>query len=74
MQSKIKAVFTLVPDERLGRPLYRRIGTAFVNRDASLNVILDALPVTGRLHIRDVDVRRPDLREAAGDLPRTHTE
>lgn len=57
MDTKIKAVFTQVASEKLGRPLFRRIGTAFVNRDATLNVILDALPVSGRLHIRDLDLR-----------------
>ena len=30
-----------------------KIGVAFVNSDGSLNVILDALPMNGRLHIRD---------------------
>ena len=56
MQTKIKAVFTLVPSEKLARPLYRRIGTAFVNADDTLNVVLDALPVSGRLHIRDIEM------------------
>ena len=56
MQTKIKAVFTLVPSEKLARPLYRRIGTAFVNADDTLNVVLDALPVSGLLHIRDIEM------------------
>ena len=30
-----------------------KIGRAFVNKDGSLNVYLDALPLTGQLHIRD---------------------
>lgn len=61
MTTKMKAVFTVVPSERLNRPLYRRIGTAFVNHDASLNVVLDALPMSGRLHIRDIDLEpQPD--------------
>lgn len=32
---------------------FNRIGTAFVNKDGSLNVILFANPVNGELHIRD---------------------
>lgn len=32
---------------------WSRIGVAFVNRDNSLNVVLDALPLSGRLLIRD---------------------
>ena len=54
---KMKAVFTIVEDEKLERPLFRRIGTCFVNRDDSLNVFLDALPVNGKLHIRDVETK-----------------
>ena len=53
-----KAVFTVIDGKNLDRPIFRRIGTAFINRDESLNVILDALPVSGRLHIRDAEVRR----------------
>lgn len=30
-----------------------RIGVAFVNRDESLSVILDALPVNGKMQIRE---------------------
>ena len=30
-----------------------RIGAAFVNKDGSLNVVLNALPLDGKLHIRD---------------------
>tara|TARA_B100000959_G_C14953679_1_gene612847 strand:+ start:313 stop:495 length:183 start_codon:yes stop_codon:yes gene_type:complete len=52
MNKSLKAVFTIIEDEKLDKPLFRRIGTGFVNRDDSLNVILDALPVSGRLHIR----------------------
>lgn len=64
---RVKAVFTIVEDEKLEKPLFRRIGTGFVNRDDSLNIFLDALPVSGKLHIRDVEPREPRERtEAAG--------
>ena len=52
-KSQLKAVFTIIESDRLEKPIFRRIGTAFVNRDSSLNVFLDALPVSGKLHIRD---------------------
>tara|TARA_Y100000589_G_scaffold133858_1_gene127855 strand:+ start:464 stop:691 length:228 start_codon:yes stop_codon:yes gene_type:complete len=52
-QSKHKAVYVIVENERLEKPLFRRVGTAFVNKDQSLNVILEALPIEGRLHIRE---------------------
>ena len=56
----MKDVFTL-PD-RDGNPSevkerWTRVGIAFVNRDNSLNVILDAFPTNGRLHIRDRKAR-----------------
>ena len=41
-------------NDRCERPVWVRVGTAFVNRDGSLNVYLDALPTNGRLHIRDL--------------------
>ena len=32
---------------------WTRVGIGFVNRDNSINVVLDAIPVNGRLQIRD---------------------
>lgn len=55
------AVFDAKPEGRERR--WVRIGVAFENRDGSLNVLLDALPLTGRLHIR----ARTAGDEAAGD-------
>ncbi|MBN1962679.1 MAG: hypothetical protein JW841_17235 [Deltaproteobacteria bacterium] len=60
MDTKIKAVYTFIENEKLDKPFSRRIGTGFVNRDGSINIILDALPVSGRLHVRDIDLRRDD--------------
>jgi len=45
-------VYTIVARERDGRKFWVRIGTAFRNRDGSLNAILDAVPTNGTLHIR----------------------
>lgn len=36
-----------------GKDRWTRIGIGFVNRDSSINVVLDALPLNGRLQIRD---------------------
>jgi hypothetical protein len=48
-----KLVYTII-ERGTGRPAFwLRVGVAFINRDGSLNVRLDALPVTGTLHIRD---------------------
>lgn len=57
MDAKLKAVYTPVGGEKLDKPSLRRIGTGFVNRDASLDIVLEALPVSGRLHVRDLEPR-----------------
>lgn len=47
-----KAVYTIV--EREGaKSRWVRIGIAFTNRDGSQNVVLDAYPTNGKLHIRE---------------------
>jgi hypothetical protein len=51
-KSTWKAVYTIV-DRGNGRKHWLRIGTAFLNRDQSYNVRLDALPLGGQMHIRD---------------------
>lgn len=48
----IKDVFT-IRETSIKESRWVKIGVAFVNKDGSLNVILDALPVNGELHIRD---------------------
>ena len=43
--------------ERSGKHFWNRVGVAFVNQDGSLNVKLDAVPITGELQIRDYVAR-----------------
>jgi hypothetical protein len=50
--SRPLVVYTIVARERDGRKFWVRIGTAFRNRDGSLNAVLDAVPTNGTLHIR----------------------
>jgi len=52
---KVKGVWSVVDDEYHEKPVWIRLGTAFVNRDGSLNVYLDAFPKNGKLHIRDME-------------------
>ena len=47
-----KVVYTII-ERGKGRRVWLRVGVAFVNRDQSLNVRLDALPISGQLHIRE---------------------
>ncbi len=49
--SKAKAVYNIVENGEYTN--WNRIGVAFVNKDGSYNVVLDAVPVDGKLHIRD---------------------
>lgn len=34
------------------KPFFLQIGIAFLNRDHSINVLLDALPKDGKVHLR----------------------
>ena len=45
-------VYTIVPREGQ-KNFWLKIGTAFANKDGSLNVYLNALPLTGELNIRE---------------------
>lgn len=53
--SKVKIVYVI--SERNSKHYWNRIGVAFVNNDGSINVKLDAVPITGELQIRDYSPR-----------------
>jgi len=63
-ENKVKIAYTVVERNKDGRKFWVRVGAAFVNRDGSLNVRLDAMPVNGELQIRDYQPRQ--ARDAAG--------
>lgn len=51
------------PVERVGangevRTWWTELGTAWTNRDGSINVVLDGTPVNGKLHLRQDDGRK----------------
>ncbi len=48
---KAKAVYNIVENGEYTN--WNKIGVAFVNKDGSYSVVLDAVPVNGKLHIRD---------------------
>ncbi|HEY3236643.1 MAG TPA: hypothetical protein VGJ84_18130 [Polyangiaceae bacterium] len=50
-QSKMKVVYVIV--QRNDKKYWNRVGVAFLNSDGSINVKLEALPVSGELQIRD---------------------
>ena len=49
----MKDVFTIVEKEGWDKSLWLRVGSAFENRDGSTTILLDALPVNGKLQVRD---------------------
>jgi hypothetical protein len=55
-------VFTITDRERDGKTAsyWLKVGVAFRNKDGSLNVYLDALPVNGRLQLREPNGREAD--------------
>lgn len=52
-QRPVKIAYTIVERGKDGRQFWVRVGAAFVNKDGSLNIHLDAMPVNGKLQIRD---------------------
>ncbi len=44
------------------RDRWTKVGVGFVNRDNSINVILDAIPVNGRLQIRDRQAPKQNMQ------------
>mgnify|MGYP000687003713 CR=1 FL=1 len=55
MANNKPALFAYTVIETAGeetKDFWQRVGSAWVNRDNSINVELNALPVNGRLHLR----------------------
>lgn len=52
MTKNRKDVYTIIKREGKDN-FWLKIGVAFVNEDGSLNIILNALPLNGELHVRD---------------------
>ncbi len=50
-----KVVFAIT--ERGEKSYWTRVGVAYTNRDGSLTLKLDALPVSGTLQVRDEEAR-----------------
>ncbi|WP_394823235.1 hypothetical protein [Pendulispora albinea] len=54
----MKIAYTV--SERQGRSFWTRIGVGYINRDGSINIRLDAMPVSGNLQLRDWTPRGTD--------------
>jgi hypothetical protein len=52
-QSKTMKVVWTVVDRGQGKSFWSRVGVGFVNRDGSLTLRLDAIPINGTLQVRE---------------------
>jgi len=51
-KNTVKDVFSIT-EGKDGQSRWIKVGTAFINKDGSINVFLDAFPKDGKLQIRD---------------------
>ena len=56
-------VWTVNEQEGTAKDRWTKMGIAFINRDESINVILDALPLNGRLQLRKRQVKKEVVNE-----------
>jgi len=61
------AVYTITEREKDGKKFWVRLGTAFRNRDGSLNATLDGMPTNGTLHIRELRANDQPREGREGD-------
>ena len=50
-QNRMKIAYVIT--QRKDKNFWNRVGVAFVNNDGSINVKLEAVPVSGEIQIRD---------------------
>jgi hypothetical protein len=62
-QKSMKVVYTVV-ERGQGKSFWTRIGVGFTNKDGSLNLRLDAVPINGTLQVREWE---PATDRASGD-------
>ena len=51
------------------KSFWNRVGVAFTNRDGSLNIVLNALPLNGKLHVRE-QTEKDDMKS----MPQTESD
>jgi hypothetical protein len=64
----MKIVYTVV-ERGPGKSFWTRVGVGFVNRDGSMNLKLDAIPVNGTLQVRDWEERDGVRRTVEPSFP-----
>ena len=64
-EAKRLSVYVVTEKAGLDRVVWTKVGDAYRNRDGSYNLHLDALPLNGKLHMREVaDVPKDGDRPA----------
>jgi len=61
-----KRVYTIIDKGEGQKAFWCSIGAGWVNRDGSFNLLLDALPVNGKLQVRDWEPREERSRSTPG--------
>jgi hypothetical protein len=72
LSRNMKSVYTVI-DRGQGKSIWVRVGVGYTNRDGSLNLRLDAIPVNGMLQVREwepVDRRSDAVEAQPRSLPR----
>lgn len=62
--NKPKIVLTPIESEKLNKTIWRRVGTAFTNGNDSMTVLLDAIPLSGKLVITEDKPREHESERA----------
>jgi hypothetical protein len=75
----MKAVWTMVERATAGgspKTYWTRVGVGFVNRDGSINLRLDAIPINGTLQVREWEPyeRRSEAADASARPRRPQTQ
>jgi hypothetical protein len=65
---RARAVYAVVPKPE-GKDVWLRVGSAFENRDGSVTVLLDAVPMGGKLQIRDYQPRDALAHQPPAEQP-----
>lgn len=70
-QREMKTVFTVVENPKTKKNFWMKVGVGFTNRDGSITLKLDALPVNGTLQVREYESREEWIarKQAEGAPP-----
>ncbi len=64
---QVLKIYTIVEKPGSAKGIWLEIGVASGNRDGSISGKLDALPVSGTIHLREYEPRRNEKARQNGD-------